>query len=133
MTQVVIKLDSLAVATIRTATENMVKATLASDWDTWSQYLDDEAVMMPPNLEPIETRSRIRAFVEGFPKITMNRLNLIDVDGRGDLAYAQGRYEVTAGGVSDRGKVIKLWRKGVDGSWRLFRDIWNSDLPEKSA
>ena len=133
MTEVVTKLDSLAVAAIRAASENMVKATLASDWDTWSQYLDDEAVMMPPNLEPIETRSRIRAFVEGFPKITMNRLNLIDVDGRGDLAYALGWYEVTAGGVSDRGKVIKLWRKGVDGSWRLFRDIWNSDLPVKSA
>lgn len=133
MAEVAIKLDSVAIAEIRAATENMVQATLAGDWDSWFQYLDEDAVILPPNVERIETHPKIRAFVEGFPRITVNRIDLIDVDGCGDFAYAQGRYEVTAAGFSDRGKVIKLWRKRVDGSWRLFRDIWNSDLPAKSG
>ena len=133
MAEVVTRLDSVAIAAIRTATEKMVQATLVGDWDTWFQYLDDDAVILAPNLDPIETHLRIHAFVEGFPKISANRIDLIDVDGRGDFAYAQGHYEVTAGGYSDRGKVIKLWRKGIDGSWKLFRDIWNSDPPTRTA
>ena len=133
MAEVVSKLDSLAIDAIRGVAHKMVQATLAGDWDTWFQYLDGEAVILPPNLAPIETRATIRAFVEGFPRITENRIDLFDIDGCGDFAYARGHYEVTAGGFSDRGSVVKVWRKGIDGSWKLFRDIWNSDLPTRTA
>ena len=32
------------------------------------------------------------------------------------------------GVVFDKGKFIVLW-KNVDGKWKLFRDIFNSDMP----
>jgi len=31
------------------------------------------------------------------------------------------------GGARD--KVLAIWRKQADGSWKVLRDTWNSDLP----
>ena len=31
--------------------------------------------------------------------------------------------------INDTGKYIEIWRKQADGSWRVIRDIFNSDLP----
>ena len=26
-----------------------------------------------------------------------------------------------------KGKYVVVWKKGSDGTWRLYRDIWNAD------
>jgi ketosteroid isomerase-like protein len=31
--------------------------------------------------------------------------------------------------MPDSGKYIEIWRKQSDGTWKLVRDIFNSDLP----
>jgi ketosteroid isomerase-like protein len=31
--------------------------------------------------------------------------------------------------IHDEGKGIWIWRRQVDGSWKVARSIWNSDLP----
>jgi ketosteroid isomerase-like protein len=35
-----------------------------------------------------------------------------------------------SGKVNDRGKYIVIWRK-VGGQWKLYRDIFNTNMPEK--
>lgn len=62
----------------------------------------------------------------------------VEVDGRGDLAYVRGRYSMVMAlpsqpELSESGKYIEIWRKQPDGSWKLFRDIFNADAPPAPA
>ncbi len=53
------------------------------------------------------------------------------IRGRSDTASEVGRYVVkdAAGKKIDHGKYIVIWKK-VAGTWKLYRDIWNtSDAP----
>jgi ketosteroid isomerase-like protein len=54
------------------------------------------------------------------------------VSSAGDLGYTTGSYEVTVNDakgnpVTSRGKVVVVWKKQPDGSWKAVLDIWNSD------
>lgn len=42
-----------------------------------------------------------------------------------DWAYACGTYTVDAGGKHLEGKFLTIFRREGDGSWRIFRDIFN--------
>ncbi len=33
--------------------------------------------------------------------------------------------------MSDTAKIITVWRKQPDGSWKVIRAIWNSNLSPK--
>ena len=127
MTEVLGALDPAQVAAIRAARETMIRSALAADWDMFVQVFDEKAVVMPPNVEPLDTRAKLRAFVGTYPKISAFRVTAIEIDGRADLACERGRYALTVGGVSEQGSSLTLWRKQADGSWKIFRDIWHSD------
>jgi len=122
------KLNDADVAAIRKTSQKYQDCARVGDWDTWMQLSEDDAVFMPPNSETLDTRAKVRAFVDNFPKMTEFKLTILEVDGRDDMAFVRGRYELIAGGVPDRGKYIELWRRQSDGSWKIFRDIWNTDL-----
>jgi ketosteroid isomerase-like protein len=52
----------------------------------------------------------------------------------GDLAIETGSFQMamkpTAGPVmKDTGKYLTMWKHQADGSWKIIRDIDNSDLP----
>ena len=66
------------------------------------------------------------------------RLEPVEIIGRDDLAYVWGRYSFVmlppnAPALPDSGKYIEIWRKQPDGSWKLFRDTFNSDAPPAPA
>ena len=51
-----------------------------------------------------------------------------------DLAYDRGTYSMTvtppgAAPIEDRGKYLTIYRKQADGSWKIARVMFNSDLP----
>ena len=52
------------------------------------------------------------------------------VTGSGDSAQEVGTWVIKApdGSVAEQGKYIVLWKKEA-GTWKLHRDIWNSDKP----
>jgi ketosteroid isomerase-like protein len=31
--------------------------------------------------------------------------------------------------MEDQGKTLQVWKKQVDGSWKIHRDIWSSNIP----
>ena len=128
MAQVVGVLDSAEVAAIRAARQK-IGAVRAGDWESAAQVYDERAVVMPAHSEPLDTTPKIRAYLEDYPKIVRIDLTEIEIEGRMDLAYERGRYELVAGGISDHGSHFTLWRKQNDGSWKVYRDIWHSDRP----
>ena len=56
------------------------------------------------------------------------------VDVAGDYAIETGTLQLTLtpnGGkpMPDKGKYVTVWKKQADGSWKVYRDISNSDNP----
>lgn len=106
---------------------------LARDFDALEALYTENTVLMSSNMPALEGIQTVRAWWEGYPEITAMKLTTLEVDGRGDLAYVRGMYEMTfvveGASVSDTGKFIEILRKQEDGSWLTAVDIFNSDLP----
>ena len=93
-----------------------------------------EASIMPPNGGAVNGRDAIQKWMASFPPMSDFKLDIVEMDGRGDLAYIRGNYSLKmtppgAASTADRGKFIEIWRKQPDGSWKIKCDIFNSDLP----
>jgi uncharacterized protein (TIGR02246 family) len=109
----------------------------AGDMDAVVNSYTADAVLMPPNMAAAHGPAGIRAtwtgFVSPFSSVGLT-LTPEDVQQSGDLAVETGRYTVnlvpkgTTTGMSDNGKYVVVWKK-ADGKWRMYRDIFNSDLP----
>ena len=126
------------VEAIRAEVRALVKHALARDWSSFAQGYTEDAIFLVPN-EPAQVgRKDIEAGARSFPAMKEFTVEPIEFDGRGDLVFARGRYAVVTTApnqpdVRDSGKFIQLWRKQSDGSWKLFRDSFNSDLPAPAA
>ena len=62
------------------------------------------------------------------------KLTTQDLTVSGDLAVETGRYAWAltpkAGKTMlDSGKYVVVWKKQVDGSWKMYRDVSNHDAP----
>ena len=98
----------------------------------------DDAIVMPPNEPPTEDKQAIeKSLAELISKLQLSNLQLSisEVDVQGDTAIVRGAYSsnITVPGMDvpmeDRGKTLTVWKKQADGSWKLHRDIWNSNMP----
>jgi ketosteroid isomerase-like protein len=105
------------------------------DWPAFveSAY-DEDAIVMPPNGPAVRGRAAMLAFLEAFPPFSNHQQTTLEMDGAGDFAYLRDVVSVTvlppgATPLQEMLKVITIWRKQADGSWKIYREIWNSDLP----
>src|SRR5207245_10071212 len=66
--------------------------------------------------------------------LTAFRVESLEVESAGDLAYEMGRYTLYAGDndAADAGKYIRIWKREA-GQWRIHRDIVNSSRPAEGA
>jgi ketosteroid isomerase-like protein len=58
-------------------------------------------------------------------------LNTQHVEGRGDLAFATGTFEMTVGGQKATGHYGEVFTKQSDGSWKYRVDSYGFDAPAK--
>ena len=101
-----------------------------------ANYADD-AIVMPQGTEAWRGRDAIQKGFVGMNKqmpIKDMDLKTDDVTVGGDLAVETGTYEMTmqpSGGkeMKDKGKYVVVWKRQPDGSWKIVRDIFNSDNP----
>jgi ketosteroid isomerase-like protein len=124
-------------AAIRKVVEDTTKLVSAPkpDYAVYTKlYYAEDATVLASNIPPIHGRAAIQAVMESFPPMSEFKADIVDLDGRGDLAYVRGNYIMTLappGGpaVTDKGKYIEVWKKGADGTWKVSYDSWTSDLP----
>ena len=113
----------------------------AGDADALVALHADDAIRMPPNAPLVMGQEAIRAayqttFEQFAAKIT---LSLEEVEVAGDWAFVRGTSPVTAtpkaGGepLQDEGKYLSIRKRQSDGSWKIFRSIWNSNNPPPGA
>lgn len=99
----------------------------------------EDAHLLPPNADIIGGRPSIESFCKEFIALGASlSFELIAVHEADDLCAAVGRYEMDlrppgAEPQHDTGKYIEVWRRDADGEWRIFDDIFNSNLPAPTA
>jgi ketosteroid isomerase-like protein len=87
---------------------------------------------MGNNMPSIAGKDKLLSFWGGFFKLGVGSLTLTTLEVWGDENFIteEGLFEVTLkdGKQADKGKYIVIWKK-EDGSWKLHRDMSNTDLP----
>jgi ketosteroid isomerase-like protein len=106
-----------------------------SDVDAYVKlYYAEDARLLPPNHATVTGREAIGAFLRSYGSFQAVRFTILALEGRNDLAYAHGAYQMNvtppgaAGPVGDTGKYVEIWKKQRDGSWKVVLDTFNSDL-----
>jgi uncharacterized protein (TIGR02246 family) len=102
-----------------------------------SQYAND-AVLMLSNAPAVEGGEAIKqAFMQFLSTVSVPAFKVVthDVIISEDMAIERGTYEMTmhpksgtGADVVDKGKYLTVWERQADGSWKIIRDISNSDL-----
>jgi uncharacterized protein (TIGR02246 family) len=111
---------------IEAAVQRYVEASNQGDADALASLYADDAVLLPPDHEPVRGRAAIGDFWrqgtdEGLEVTTLT------VEVQGDLGYLVGRYHLPATDEepADSGKYVMCLKRQRDGAWKLTADIWN--------
>jgi len=119
------------------AREQIDKAWLTDDADGITQYMAEDAILMPPNVSKIVGRQQINTWIRQFFEFfSMTELSMPEreVVLTGEWAFEVAQYEWTlvpkGGGeaVHDQVNWIGIWRL-ADGTWVQTKGMWNSSLP----
>jgi uncharacterized protein (TIGR02246 family) len=114
---------------IEYAMSRYVTATNEGDADALTRLYTEDAVLLPPDHQPIQGREAIADFWrQGTdPGLEVTTIRL-DVDG--NLGYLVGSYHLpaTEREPADSGKYVMCLQRQADGAWKLTADIWNSSV-----
>lgn len=108
----------------------------AGDIERWLALWTEDGIQMPPNEPAIVGRDRIRARNRAvLDQFTFDMtITNEEVGVARDLAFARGTYKATLspkrGGdaVPIDGKYMSILARQSDGSWKIRRDIFNSNV-----
>ena len=114
-------------------------AMVKGDTATVKSLYADDALMMGANEKAVRGANEIAksfAAMHATMKIPAFELKAQDVIVAGDYAIETGAYTMTmqpktGKAMPDVGKYIVVWKHQPDGSWKIIRDIYNSDQPAK--
>ena len=111
------------------------------DLDRIVSYWADDAVVFPPGFSAVVGKEEIRQYVAESFKIPGFSIGWeaieVTVSPAGDFAYITGKNHFTVNDsegkpVTSYGKVVTVWRKGIDGDWKCVIDIWNGEPVSES-
>src|SRR6266496_4701730 len=111
----------------------------AGDLDSWLSLWTDDGIQLPPGEPPVVGKDQIRARNQGLlDKFTVNLSSTsAEVGVAGDWAFDRGAYTATltpkGGGrtIPIDGKYLTILKRQPDGSWKIHRDIFNSNVPSQ--
>jgi uncharacterized protein (TIGR02246 family) len=104
------------------------------DHEAVAAHYTEDAAVLPPEAARIDGRLNIQKFWKGAIEAGLADLTLkaVEVEASGDWAFEVGELSFSAPGTGSArstasGKYIVVWKKEADGTWRLYRDIWNAN------
>jgi uncharacterized protein (TIGR02246 family) len=103
---------------IEAAVQRYVEASNQGDADALASLYADDAVLLPPDHEPVRGRAAIGDF---WRQGTDEGLEVTT------LTVEVGRYHLPATDEepADSGKYVMCLKRQRDGAWKLTADIWN--------
>ncbi|MCK4345717.1 MAG: nuclear transport factor 2 family protein [Bacteroidales bacterium] len=124
-------LSDYDIGAIEDIIQKYVQAMLTKDLNAWTGLWTEDAVMMPPNSPALEGREAIIQDLMAGPAPTEFVLDVLDIDGAGDVAYVRGTYSITmtVAGVPEpvryNGNYLSIFKKQPDATWLFAVDTWN--------
>jgi ketosteroid isomerase-like protein len=123
---------------IEQGTARFAEAFNRGDITAVAAMYDTGAVVLAPNAPVMRGRQNIEALWNGARQQGFRTLNLTvnSVESIGNHAIELGSYTLVIqppglAEVTDRGKYMVLWRRQADGSWKLYRDMFNTSMPAR--
>jgi len=117
---------------IAAANQEFVAAFTRGDAAGIATLYTKDGQALPPNNEFVAGKQAIQAFWQGAMNMGIKaaKLETVEVEDRGDIAYEVGKYTLQGDGGQeiDTGKYVVVWKQEA-GQWKLHRDIWNSSRP----
>lgn len=132
--------DPTAASAIQSVMDEYTATVDAGDLDAWLALWEPGGVQMPPGAPMRTGITAIRAGME--PVLTQfdDRIdiNVLEATVAGDYAFARGTYNLTVSPKVGRrgefgdlsvvdGKFLTVLHHEPDGSWKIYRDIFNSN------
>lgn len=111
---------------IEAAVQRYVAASNNGDAEALADLYTEDAMLLPPDHEPIRGREAIGAFWRQGTDQGLE-VTTLTVEVEGNMGYLVGRYNLpaTEEEPADSGKYVMCLRRQRDGSWKLTADIWN--------
>jgi len=134
--QAIVGLTANDEAALRQAFVIEMKAANAADAAGWASLYTQDAIVLRPHAPAVQGREAIQQWLATLPPISNAKGEGVEVMGYGDLAYLRGSYSMTFSipgvpvPIDEQGKFLQIYRKQSDGSWKMTREIYNSDLPQ---
>lgn len=118
-------------ASINQSNLNFMKAFKAGDSTSVADSYAKDAKIMPPNRSTVSGKKEIIKFISLLMNSSVKdfQLTTINVWGDSSILAEEGTY-VLADSLEnqlDKGEYLVLWKPEA-GNWKMFRDIWTSDL-----
>jgi ketosteroid isomerase-like protein len=100
-----------------------------------------DAVVMPPNGPTLHGQAAMADFWGGAYKNGVRNVALTTTEfvTHGSYAHELGTYQLEVHGADgnivarDNGKYMVLWKRGANGEWQWYRDIYNSSVPAPAS
>ena len=119
-------------AAIDSANAQFQDAVKRGDSAAMAALYTSDAVVMPPDMEAVTSTNDLPKLWGGFIRMGVKELKLstTDLKGDSDFLVETGTFEVYVDNNKkvDNGKYMVVW-KPENGTWKLYRDIWNSNNP----
>jgi uncharacterized protein (TIGR02246 family) len=119
-------LDSASRGAIEATVDRYVAASNQGDAEALTALYADDAVLLPPNHEPIHGREAIGEFWRQGTDTGLE-VRTLRLEVGGDVAYLVGRYHLppTEQEEADSGQYVLCLKRQADGAWKLTADMWN--------
>lgn len=127
------------VAAIDKILERYAEGVNRGDVDLWISLWDEKGIQMPPDVAANVGKTQIRSVVASrFSQLNIQiAISNEETWVAGNMAFARGTFTRSlspkAGGPTTYfdGKYLTVLKRQADGSWKIFRDIFNSNVPPK--
>jgi len=110
-------------------------ARVAGDAEFWLSLWDEEGIQMPPGA-PARSKDVLDEVVpDAFASGSVSSMNIYpeEINVVGNWAYTRGTYDsermVEGKAVRVDGKFLTILKRQPDGTWRIYRDCFNSNVP----
>lgn len=125
-----------AEASITQSNEHFMKSFKAGDSLAVASCYTTDAKAMTANMPSVSGRNNITHFISETIKNGVKNFNLSTTNIWGDssIVAEEGTYKLSdsIGKQVDKGKYIVLWKQEA-GNWKMFRDMWTTDLPDSAS